>query len=47
MIDSVINSATTSFSMYKIKEFVKKIILYFVLKPSFDIFMVKKVKYSS
>ena len=47
IIDYVINSAAISFSMYEIKEFVKKIILYFVLKPSFDIFMVKKVKYSS
>ena len=43
MIDSVINIAAISLSMYKIKEFVKKIILYFVLKPSFDM----KVKYSS
>lgn len=43
MIGSVINIAAIPLSMYKIKEFVKKIVLYFVLKPSFDM----KVKYCS
>ena len=43
MIDSAINMGAISLSMYKIKDFVKKILLYFVLKPSFDM----KVKYSS
>ena len=47
MIDYIINIAAISLWMYEIKEFDKKIILHFVLKPSFDIFMVKKVKYSS
>ncbi len=45
MIDSIINFIAISFSIYKIKEYVKKFIFHFVVKPSLTILLVEKVKY--